>query len=286
MSSAPSENVTSPPKELIRSWTRAIWFGIIEVALFCTIPNIICPPQGYPAGTEFVGWAIFGLFYQSFERAPGLGSVSGQDMPIYLSVVTIIFFILNIATYFSVITKKNRGHSSPQGIRRRLKIALYGPVVWWLVVAGIQAIIGFAFCGTGCNEPGNEGTTIDIPVYLVALLPWILRFRYTKQAIKELVEEPIDETWAAPVRKAILELGTKYTRLQVNEIAEKVNVKNEKQIVAVVQDMIKREQIAAEYFKSSRTVAFDQQANTQALAKFITDLDGQFTAWGKDGKKA
>lgn len=156
---------------------------------------------------------------------------------------------------------------------------------YWLGLAGIQATIMFAFCGTGCTPGQTWGTTIDIPVYLVVLLPWALRFRYTKQAIQGAFQEPIDEAWAAPVRKAILELGTKYTRLQINEIAEKVNVANEKQIVAVVRDMIERGQIAAEYFESSRSVAFDQQANTAALAKFIADLEGQFTEWGKDGKK-
>ncbi len=168
-----------------------------------------------------------------------------------------------------------------------MQIALYGALLWWVTTAGIQAITGFGFCGTGCSGP-VIGTTIDIPVFLVVSIPWVLQRSYTQKAIGGLPEKEvlIDEAWAAPVRKAILELGTKYTRLQVNEIAEKVNVKNDKQIVVVVEDMIKRGQIVAEYFKSSRSVAFDQQANTQALAKFILELDGQFTAWGKEGKKA
>ncbi len=95
----------------------------------------------------------------------------------------------------------------------------------------------------------------------------------------------IQEKWAAPVRKSILELGVKFTRLQIAEIAERVKGLKENQIIAVVEDMIRKGQIVAEYFKSTRSVAFDQQANTQALAKFIGELDGQFTEWGKDGKK-
>ncbi len=281
MTSPLKENKTSLPKEFISSWTRAIWVNIVEIALFCTIPIIISPPEAYPYGYQFIGWAVYGIFYISETRYPGMiGDTSGYPITIFLFVITIVFFIFNIAAYYSIVAKKNRAQLSPRGIRRRLKIALYGVAIAWIVPAVEQTLETFEFC------PVGNWCFVLIPIYLVILFPWALRVHYSKQVIEGLPgEQPIDEAWAAPVRKAILELGTKYTRLQVNEIAEKVNVKNEKQIVAVVQDMIKREQIAAEYFKSSRTVAFDQQANTQALAKFITDLDGQFTAWGKDGKK-
>ncbi len=287
MSTPQSETVTSLPSAVVASWRRAIWVNLIEVVIFCTIPIIICPPDSYPPGTlQFIGWAFFGLFYQSFERMPGwIGDISPPVMTIVLAIVSIVFFVLNIALYFKAVKIKSSTPSPPKRIRRELRIALYVPFICWLFIATVSTITTYGFCGTGC-EPFS-GTTINIPVYLVVLLPWALRSRATKDAIQGLPgEQPIDEAWAAPVRKAILELGTKYTRLQINEIAERVNVKSNKQIVAVVEDMIKQKQIVAEYFKSSRSVAFDQQANTQALAKFITDLDGQFTAWGKESKKA
>jgi hypothetical protein len=52
-----------------------------------------------------------------------------------------------------------------------------------------------------------------------------------------------------------------------------------------MEDMIKQGQIAAQYFASTMSVAFDQKANEESFAKFLTDLEGEFTAWGKAGKK-
>jgi hypothetical protein len=51
-------------------------------------------------------------------------------------------------------------------------------------------------------------------------------------------------------------------------------VADQEKIILVIQDIINRGQIAAHYFTSSRSVAFDQQANAAALDNFIADLEG------------
>lgn len=71
------------------------------------------------------------------------------------------------------------------------------------------------------------------------------------------------------IKKTVLDLGTKFTRLQINEIAEKCGLKDEERIISTVKEMIKNKEIYAEYFLSSRAVAFDQQANIEEIDKLM-----------------
>ena len=58
-------------------------------------------------------------------------------------------------------------------------------------------------------------------------------------------------------------LGTKFTRLEIKEIKEKSDVKSTDLIVVVIKIMIKNKEIYGEYFSSSRSIAFDQSANSK-----------------------
>jgi len=88
-------------------------------------------------------------------------------------------------------------------------------------------------------------------------------------------------------RKIILDLGTKHPRLQTKEIAEackiNINAKMElKAITRIIREMIKNNEIHAQYFKSTNSVAFDQQANIDE----IDTLMNMYTKWEeKDEKK-
>lgn len=71
------------------------------------------------------------------------------------------------------------------------------------------------------------------------------------------------------IKKLILELGIKFTRLEIREIGEKSNIDDENMIIDVVKDMIKNKEIYAEYFKSSKAIAFNQQANIDEIDKLM-----------------
>ncbi|GAG97992.1 unnamed protein product, partial [marine sediment metagenome] len=67
------------------------------------------------------------------------------------------------------------------------------------------------------------------------------------------------------IKETILDLGTKFTRLEIREIAEKCEVDNENLITIVAKDMINNKEIYAEYFSSSNSVSFNQQANIEEI---------------------
>jgi len=70
------------------------------------------------------------------------------------------------------------------------------------------------------------------------------------------------------IKKTILDLGTKFTRLEVKEIGEKCKV-DKITIIKVIKEMIENQEIYAEYFKSSNSVAFNQQANINEIDKLM-----------------
>jgi ABC-type iron transport system FetAB permease component len=80
------------------------------------------------------------------------------------------------------------------------------------------------------------------------------------------------------IRQTILDLGTKFTRLDVREISEKCEYYNSDSIIKVLNSMISNKEIYAEFFKSSKTVSFDQQANIDE----IDELMAVFKDWEDD----
>ena len=76
------------------------------------------------------------------------------------------------------------------------------------------------------------------------------------------------------IKKAILEIGVKYNRLQIPEIAEKCE-EPEDTIIVIANEMIKQKEIHAEYFKSTRSLVFDQTTNI----KCIDNLMAKFKQW-------
>jgi hypothetical protein len=61
----------------------------------------------------------------------------------------------------------------------------------------------------------------------------------------------------ALIKRTVLDLGTKFSRLDVKEISEKCKV-DKGTIVKVVKNMVGNQEIYAEYFKSSNSVSFNQ----------------------------
>ena len=68
----------------------------------------------------------------------------------------------------------------------------------------------------------------------------------------------------AIVKRKIIEFGGKIARLKVKDISEKSNV-DTSTVFKILREMIKNQEIYAEYFKSSKTVAFNQIANIEKI---------------------
>ena len=78
----------------------------------------------------------------------------------------------------------------------------------------------------------------------------------------------------ALIRKTILDLGTKFDRLEVKEISEECDV-NKNSIIIVIKEMIQNRDIFAEYFNSSKSVSFNLQSNVDE----IDELMGKYKEW-------
>jgi len=82
----------------------------------------------------------------------------------------------------------------------------------------------------------------------------------------KLYTETIDK-----IKNTILDLSTKFARLQTIDISEKTEIPDEELIISVIQEMIRNNEIFAEYFSSSKAIAFDQQKNIELLEKIVSD---------------
>ena len=75
------------------------------------------------------------------------------------------------------------------------------------------------------------------------------------------------------IKHTILDLGTKFTRLEIKEILEKIGDFDEKLVANVIISMINNQEIHAEFFSSTNAVVFNQQANIDQIEKLISMYD-------------
>lgn len=74
------------------------------------------------------------------------------------------------------------------------------------------------------------------------------------------------------IKKLIIEIGSKFTVSQVQEISEKSKI-DKVTIVRIIKRMIENKEIKAEYFKSSKTVAFYQNQYNVELDALIEKIN-------------
>ena len=116
---------------------------------------------------------------------------------------------------------------------------------------------------------GIEDTVIfyKILIFLIFVLNILILFLNLRTTAKE----------EAIIKSAILEFGRKIARLKIKDISEKSNV-DTSTVFRILNEMIKNQEIYAEYFKSSKTVAFNQIANLEnidSLMKLYEDWEHQ-----------
>lgn len=101
---------------------------------------------------------------------------------------------------------------------------------------------------------------------------------YNMKSVLNAAKKKLSSIQKQKIKKIVLELGTKFPRLQIDDIAEKTMAYNDL-IIETIKEMIKNNEIHAEYFERSKSVAFNQQTNIDE----IDDLMVSFKDWEKKG---
>jgi tetratricopeptide (TPR) repeat protein len=100
-----------------------------------------------------------------------------------------------------------------------------------------------------------------------------------KDQFQSILKGHLNTTRINKTKSVIFDLGQNYTRLEVSDIIEKCG-EEEGLIISAIQDMIKNREISAEYFKSSKAIAFKQQVDIEEIDKLMKSFD----EWEKEGK--
>ena len=98
-----------------------------------------------------------------------------------------------------------------------------------------------------------------------------------KIELEKLEKEKLEKI--SIIRKTTLDLSTKYTRLNISEISEFCGISEDSLIIGVIQEMIENKDLYAHYFASTKSIAFDQQANIDEIDKLMD----QYRQWEKKG---
>ncbi|TFF95895.1 MAG: hypothetical protein EU547_07020 [Promethearchaeota archaeon] len=114
-------------------------------------------------------------------------------------------------------------------------------------------------------DPGDiiEITDMGIRIgFFLSLIPYIIIIFVTLFILLIKLRETEEDKLI--IKKKILELGTQFPQLKIKEISEETG-KNYKQVENVIKEMIEKKEINAEFFKSSKSISFDQKANIREI---------------------
>lgn len=116
--------------------------------------------------------------------------------------------------------------------------------------------------------PSNQYSTSNLLFFILLwiLFALIVLFNMLLKRVKGSEED------TSLIKKSILELSTKFTRLRVKEIAEKSKVDKDT-IILTIKEMIVKKEIYAEYFKSSKTVSFNKEANIDEFDELLKSFE-------------
>ena len=143
-------------------------------------------------------------------------------------------------------------------IRLALICGFIGVLILGIDIMYMQFLISIAEHFVGFQE-----TRFIIPICWVILLGVNIIL-----LIGKLCDKGIDFN---KVKKEILDLGVKFTRLEIKAIAEKLN-QDPAIIVEIIQDMVEKQEIHGFYFDSTKTITFNQQANIDEIDKLMSQF--------------
>lgn len=126
------------------------------------------------------------------------------------------------------------------------------------VIFGLN-ILFYRFVSSFNYEPGLQDANLIVFLYFICLaIILTINILFISAKPSKKIHENFD------LKKEILDLSTKFTRLEIKGISEKLN-KNPILVLDLIKNMLKNEEVYGEYFESTKTITFDQQANIKEI---------------------
>ncbi|MFX1357451.1 MAG: hypothetical protein ACFFA8_09185 [Promethearchaeota archaeon] len=133
------------------------------------------------------------------------------------------------------------------------------------VIFGLD-ILFYRFVSSLNYEPGLQDLNLITFLYFIC---WAIILTINILFISAQPSKKVYENYN--LKKEVLDLSTKFTRLEVRGISEKLD-KDPILVLNLIKNMLKNKEVYGEYFESTKTITFDQQANIneidQLLSKF------------------
>jgi len=154
-------------------------------------------------------------------------------------------------------------------INRAILTGVVGCTIIGFIIGGIFII------GSSINLNPSNLLYLFIGLLLIIIMCSVNVVLFEFKSRQDIEEEAV-------IKRIILDLGIKFTRLEVKEISEKCKV-DRTTVLEVLKNMIENQEIYAEYFKTTKSVSFNQQANIDEIDKLMEAYEEWETE--KIGKK-
>jgi hypothetical protein len=110
------------------------------------------------------------------------------------------------------------------------------------------------------------------PLFSNTLLYFICWCLFLVVNISLILAKPSDKIYNNyDLKKEVLDLSTKFTRLEVRAISEKLN-KDPILVLNLIKNMLENKEVYGEYFESTKTITFDQQANINEIDQLLAQF--------------
>ena len=146
-------------------------------------------------------------------------------------------------------------------IRLALISGILGSLILGIDILYAQFMMSLAEGYIGFETIYNYTTIVFAPICLTIILCVNLIL-----IIGKLWDRKIDFN---KLKKEIVDLSVEFTRFEIKAISEKLN-QDPALIAELIQDMVDKQEIYGYYFKSTKTVAFNQQANIDEIDKLLS----------------
>lgn len=102
---------------------------------------------------------------------------------------------------------------------------------------------------------------------------------YAKMNPEKNREEKLEKV--NKIKKEVIDLSTKFSRLKLEELMSKVGIKDQKLIEETLKNMIKNQEVYGQYFSMSKSIVFEKKINNDKIQDLLT----LYESWEKDKLK-
>lgn len=92
---------------------------------------------------------------------------------------------------------------------------------------------------------------------------------YKFDDILSWAENDLNMSKLSKIKQTILDLGVKFSRLELREISERTGIFDEDLIKETIMKMMENKEIYGEYFSSTKSVVFEKQTNIDEIDKLL-----------------